>query len=446
MTVTQVTSLTIHLPPELLLAILELSRYNRHSGSNDFEAILSSTLVSRFWNACASALLLRGIRIKAWDSRIKTTLLSALDRNPERYEHIEYFGVRYSRLGSWASTNSPTIRAALAAVETSIGWQKLHFEESKWQLRHQFRCEHMYFPAALSIGAADWQAGGERGDEPRRDGACELMRFASRCPRLRELDLTDFDFGEIERDDLERHKLPILSSVTSLRLHESTCSTSMSLSAQAATRFALLSRLPNLERLDIWVDYYHLRPLTTFQNLHHLTIDGWIEPRGLARLTTFLAESAPNVQKLKLAEYPVRKRLAATLSRLPQLTHLCIESLGVRYNAATINTAHSSLLAYFQTTRLLHISVPYTITPSFLRALPPTLISISLEWSTCNSGVTHITEALEHIITHKPTCTPLLATVVWPDWKNRVGRCEVIAARAKAAGLEVVSKYELHGF
>lgn len=392
------------LPPELLALVFE------QVADNPFD-LSPLALVCRSWNKCATPILYRDIACE-WDSRMKR-LLRTLDERPALLSLAQSITINYLDLKAWIDgveddgkdeVEDPCVAEVLALLRRKcaelcpiMGGLDTPLETYPEEIMQA--AEAAVTPAwiafAASFGAGDWLA-----SDRRVDGACELLNFAARCPRLVSLSVKSFDFGEtIDFAALDARLPRSLDTVVRLAVSYDPGS------AKSATAQAiLLSRTRNVEVLESWF----MAPLPqhlTLPRLRHLILR---EPSDddLPAVRSFFRYSSPSLTQITLTtiQDDLDPGIASALSLVPQL-----ERLELRPDTAAdfpdtpqdeldeLNPAFvppESLYTFFTScTTLHHLSIIYPSSHTLFDSLPPNLATLKIWWQhssrsaeTCDLG------------------------------------------------------------
>ena len=306
-----------------------------------------------------------------------------------------------------------------------------------------------WLQVARSIGAGDWFDESERRGELRREGACELVRFASRCPRLRELVLRNFDFGRVGNTTLDLPHLP------SVRVLEWTHRFSSDI--EPASQAALLPLMPNLGSLELTAYDPSITLSKIFTHFTRLKI-GNVRPGNFEVFTTFLHHSCPSIHTLELWEFPYNNEdLTSTIEHLPHLRSPSIQYIPLRQVSWTFrrvdpvtgqsphtayDSPHESLLSLLPTTSLTHLYLPFPTHPSYLESLPPTLTSLGMdvaEHTDPKALREMMRDTLRNLVARRATNLPVLTRlVVHAHIAARLDELNAVWADGRAAGLDIV--------
>lgn len=412
------------LPPELLITILA-------DPTTNYPTLLSACLVSRAWNACATPVLYNEVDMNSWDSRLKTTLFRTLQARPELHETIKTIRVAYPRLDEWVKINSGALMCAAKSRGFGPQADPGDDEERLIALELPNAVEAAHF-----MGAGDWLDAGERGDEPRREGACELVQFASRCTRLDRLVLRNFDFGNTGTTQLDLPYLPSVRILEWTQPHPS--------EDDVAAQTALLPLVPNLESLEIASYTSEIQPRLLFPKLRHLKLECLDRLGDFRGFDALLDRSAPVLRSLELLQYNFgEENLSRIIQRLPHLGSLSIPFIFRQYSRSHDNLPHPSILSVLPTARLTHLSLPYACHQPYLDALPPTLTSLGINIPDRDVLEPilipkYLKDTMLDLVARRKTNLPRLSNVLpLARVLNHAGHLEFIWEDGRAAGLDV---------
>jgi hypothetical protein len=256
-----------------------------------------------------------------------------------------------------------------------------------------------------SVGGAVWMDGGDDGDMGRRAGACELLALVGRCPRLSELKLAQFDFGEVLDDDFESRLPPKLDQILRLTV----CNVGNSTLPSPLS--ALLSRTPNLE--DAYFDPPSGIPDTLGRLLprpHTLRLDSVRQIEDLVEDWRLLLPQASQSLKSLSLSFP----MATTTDILPLV--LAVPMLDTLALCASGHGAlhQPGLLSYLTGNKhLSRLLTTFHMSSTLIQSLPATLVSLRVVMSSQRPTLdaAQLIEGLQAVLARKKNGTPALALV-----------------------------------
>ncbi|KAL8280026.1 hypothetical protein RQP46_007607 [Phenoliferia psychrophenolica] len=400
------TSLTIHLPSEVLAVIFS---YVHQFPTKSTATLFGSSLVSKHWNSCATPILYRDIKIDEWDWRMKNTLLRTLDSSPSLLLLIHSLKTSFPRFEDWGNSLVGTITSEEYVGAARSYLKDLHIVEAEGIEEYNERIPEVWLLAQQcarwkaheqvhNLGASTWMDDGRNGDTGRRAGACELLALVNRCPSLSTLHLEKFDLGEVDEDHLEA-RLPLsLDRIVTLVINTT---------PQKPNPLPhILSRVKNVESLDLGdhlpFHYISLPRLGVLRLRHPLTSDAFPYLESMINWTEM------SLRSLRIAVKVIHA------DRLPQLlsTATKLEELALDMAAGSEDPLNAlfTFLASHHTLRRLFTQI--SLRQALIDSLPPTLVSLAVTRPNFNTGAQFavLIEELIRILRTSMTSLPTLPT------------------------------------
>lgn len=237
----------------------------------------------------------------------------------------------------------------------------------------------------------------------RREGALAFLDFVGRCSRLRTLDLSNFDFGDIPGEGPVL--LPVLlPSLPVLRKLDMSC-------VEESAQRLLLTRAPNLEELHITVgdnDVFEPSPLTSLPHLRTLGYSA-LDNSNLPLLFDHVAASRPALRELviDLERWCIEQDVAVLIRVASRLEVLAVSRIPDRRQLRHSNTfpPPPAFLPALSTSTLTSICLFCHPTHPILNSLPSTLVSLETTWVPTYGDPPSLTlpETLHAVIERKKT-------------------------------------------
>lgn len=391
---------TSYLPPETLIAILRLVKAAHPDSKRDLRAC---ALVSRTWSECAMPILYRDITI-FWSSWFGKRLIRTIEGDPSLTILVRAVSVDYGCIGHWLDHEK--LKSAVQESMWEVYLDRLLPEDRKYARRSASAQAHFgsrvtqreidtvarrrAWETAMKDLNGDWVEGGPEGLGPRLAGAKALFTLLERFPRLRRLELGNFeDLG------VNGVPLPLLNSLEHLVIGITGIGQDRVDASPLVTR--ILDRTPNLQELDIRsaCSTIPLLPTTTLSELHTIHYHPAFYRRPTHSpdapfLDSLLALTHNTLRHVHLAVeirepelYQVMTTLLLTATSLETLDILFISflispSLSLRWAETALPPAVLSDLSLSPSLRTLHFPCP--LSPDLLASLPPSLSTLVAFW------------------------------------------------------------------